>query len=626
MKYFFSLSMVLSWSVLFAQNSPQYYMALGNTAPHTGFIKPSKSNTASKSILWNETFDIGTTGPAATAGPTFTTSNGTWTAIGVDSLAWKHSFLESNGEYSFDIAPFTSNSPTDGFMLFDADSINMPSAPNYDLLTAELISPVIDLTGQASAMLELQQDFRFCCNNTHDITVSISSDGGVTWGAPYDLSEGMIPTMSYQQWNYGNFKKRIDITSQAAGNTILLKFAWDGNSSGNTHYYWSLDDVCISTMPTDDIDILTSTFSGNNNRGVQYGRTWQAQVNQNYNVGVDVLNFGTNDQTNVSLNAGFTSFSSATSSPLLGSGSTTYLGQLESLSLPLGLYSGTYTAISDGDSIPNPGDNEFTREFEITPNPTPGGVSQCSLDGIGVYTSPVISSIGTDSFGGTNDGMILGSLYYIQAPQEYIAMRIMLAPGTVPGGDVYASIKDSSAFWNDPFSIVAANSQTITNANVVEGYMNICFEPFTLAPGAYYAAIELYSNGGANPIRVLDDMTITQPSFASGMYIYGDTTYSNGNAIAIRLIDESYYCTGNVNENMLDQVVVVPNPTFGLVNLIHLGATKNLIEVIDLLGNRLLTKSVYADCSLDLSEFSSGVYVINISNGTNSISRLVMVE
>jgi hypothetical protein len=546
----------------------------------------------------------------------------------VDSLVWKHSFFESSGEYSFDTSPFTSISPNDGFMLFDVDSVNTLLAPNYDSLSAELISPLIDLTGQTTAMLEIQQDFRFCCNNTHEITVSISSDGGTTWGTPYDLSEGMIPTMSYQQWNYGSFRKRINVTSQAAGNTILLKFNWDGNSSGNTHYYWSLDDVCIATMPENDVDVLSSTFAGEDNRGVQYARTWEGQVNQKYTIGAEVLNFGTLDQTDVSVSADFTSFVSAQSTPLLESDSMKYIGSLEILALSQGVYTGTYSAISNGDSLPNPGANEFTRKIEITDNPESYSIdAEYSLDGIGLYTSPVLSSIGTNSFEGVNDGLILGALYYIHATQSHIGMRIMLAPGTIPGGEFYPSIKDSASFWNDAtISVAAAGSHTISAWDITNGYINICFSPFTLPPGAYYAAIELYSNGGANPVRVLDDMTITQPNFASAIYIPNDTTYSNGNAFAIRLMDGYISCHIGLDENNLNLAMIAPNPSLGLVNISNLGTTENLIEVFDLIGNRLLTKFIYSDAEIDLSGYSSGIYVIKISNDIDSISELIVIE
>jgi hypothetical protein len=207
-------------------------------------LNPTHHST--KAVLWSEDFaGIGTV-PASTAGPTFTTANGTWTTGGPDGGIWKHSFYTTSGEWSVGTPPFASTSAANGFMLFDADSLNFPVSPNYVSATGELISPPIDLTGATSAVLKMEQNFRWCCSPTHNINVSVSSDGGVTWGVPFDL---MLPSSSPSddfQASNGSYEISTNISGQAAGNTVLLKFTWDGIGSGATHYFWNIDDLEIS--------------------------------------------------------------------------------------------------------------------------------------------------------------------------------------------------------------------------------------------------------------------------------------------------------------------------------------------------------------------------------------------
>jgi hypothetical protein len=68
MKYFLAIVIALWLSGLFAQNSPEYYISLGNTTPLQDHVKPTNSSNSIKSGIWKETFDVGMSGPGSTAG------------------------------------------------------------------------------------------------------------------------------------------------------------------------------------------------------------------------------------------------------------------------------------------------------------------------------------------------------------------------------------------------------------------------------------------------------------------------------------------------------------------------------------------------------------------------------
>lgn len=66
-------------------------------------------------------------------------------------------------------------------MLFDCDSVNFITSPNYNDFVGELISPSIDLTGEPSIEVSFEHSYRKCCAATLDITFGVSNDGDTSW-------------------------------------------------------------------------------------------------------------------------------------------------------------------------------------------------------------------------------------------------------------------------------------------------------------------------------------------------------------------------------------------------------------------------------------------------------------
>lgn len=523
---------------------------------HSSFIN-------AQDLLWTENFDIGSAGPTSTEGPTFNTSNGVWTTGGLDGDIWKHSYFTSSGEWSVNLTPFTSPTASNGFMLFDSDSVNYPLSPNYITLDGELISPSIDLTGASSVALDFYQNFRTCCSHDPSITVSVSTDDGVSWLPSHDVTSGTPVNTSYYNNQGDSFDHVINLTSDAAGETIKLKFSWLGSFSLNdSHYFWNFDDISLSTLPDDDLINLSAAFVGETNYGVYYGRTPVNQLDENYFVGSDVLNWGNNNQSNVALtanylsSAGFVSNSSITS---LLSGNTATISALEIGLLsesPVGLYEGTHTVTSNEElGGLNFDDNTLLRNFEITEY-------WYSQDGIGVHPEEDLSvfSAGTENWTDGDDGLVLATQYHIKQETEIASLRVMLADGTIPGGELYGAIIDSSSFIEgNIWTLWESNWHFVSEADTANGYIDLIFEGGAyLDPGNVYAAVELYSNGGENPIQILEDRTVPQPIFSSAIHFpWEGITYTNGEAFAIRMLQEN--CPG-FSVNIIEQT----NACYGL--------------------------------------------------------------
>lgn len=445
-----------------------------------------------------------------------------------------------------------------------------------------------------------------------------STAGGAPYANPETVSVNLSPYIS------GN------------ASTVWIRFQWTTNYPGSTNvnawvtYGWYIDDVKIFTNPDDDLQLLSAWVAGENNTGVEYGRTPQDQVDANWSIGGQVYNNGVFDQTNIVLDADFTSFTAQATLASLPSQDTVFMETIDPLSLTPAVYSGTYTLQSDGEQIGGPdfGDNTYIREFEITEPSTNAAGSVYSVDGIGVYTTGAQqTSLGTNSFTGSEDGLVCASLYSIKQTCQVYGIRVMLASGTSAGGEIYASIKDTSLFWQDDMtSLYQADPSNVavTQQNVTQGYKDLYFtSPISLTPGGYYAAVELYSNSAANNIRIKDDITVAQPYDASAIYIPGDASYSNGEALAIRLLVGDL---AGVNEQTLSGVSVYPNPSEGIVTVSNSNGVEHSIEVYDMVGNLIMSKTSAVATALDLTSVASGMYTVKVSDGVNTMTENVVIK
>lgn len=211
--------------------------------------------------------------------------NGAWTTDGSLAEYWFQSFpsedpngyqpLEPLGDGNTVYGPFLANyfgtrTPIDsetrdnGFMMIDGDRYNstrtevdQPLGPNTtsNAFTAELISPVIDLTGAETAGAELEYHTyqRLCCSG-YFLGLSWSFDGGDTWSEPLDVFAPQAGNADVDEI------KNFCLNDEVLGNPDLtqfrFKFIWSGSQS---HYFWMIDDIKVQESSTNDI-VVTNTF------------------------------------------------------------------------------------------------------------------------------------------------------------------------------------------------------------------------------------------------------------------------------------------------------------------------------------------------------------------------------
>jgi len=597
---------------------------------------PANYNTKNRSnSFWSEDFNGG-----------LTTANGTWITTGI----WKHSYSTTNGAYSGGTNPFTSTTSSNGFMLFDSDSANtdfstMTMVTSPISYTGELISPVIDLSGQPSALLTLEQDFRFCCSNSHTMQLSVSTDSGTTWGNPYDLSFGLAINTAYSSSNSGYYSF-VNISSEAANQSnVKLKFTWNDPGLANSHYYWALDDIGIELLPDNDIKNESSWIYGQSTNFAEYGRTPLSQMDPNWVVGCQVSNIGFLDQDSVTLDVDFGSFSTSAiydenndGIPDILSADSTKIIQIDiSPSLSSGIYQGTFTLTSDGDQS---GGITFTnntqlRNFEITND-------IYSLDGIDNHPSGLefLGSLGTNSFTDAPDGLVCATYYPVKQEEILNSVRVLITNSTVAQSEVILYILDSLSFTSGLFSnsIYTSDLYTVTAMDVSLGYIDIpvtnnigwdpitntsTWENVTLGIGGYYAAIELYSSGNTYDIRIIDDRTVDQPFWSSAIWFPGDQAYTNGNAFAIRM---NFGASVGINENVTNNVSIYPNPTSDVLNISTNSNDLSELIIKDITGKIVFNQNFNTNITVNTENYAKGIYLIDVKNNHGTVSKKITIQ
>jgi hypothetical protein len=292
--------------------------------------------------------------------------------------------------------------------------------------------------------------------------------------------------------------------------------------------------------------------------------------------------------------------------------------------LGVGTYEGAFTVASDEETsgAGTFGNNTHLRNFEVT-------TDRYSIDGIGVHPAGYtnLGSLGTNSFADAEDGFMMLVYYDVSQLVAVTGVEILLSSATVPGGTIVVAMHDTADVMADDVTLPLEQTDIIdiTQAHVDAGMITVMFDqPFEADVNGYYVSVEMFSNTNANDIRILNDLTVPQPSLTSLIFIPNDQVYTNGNAAAIRLITADN--VGIADGEELEGISIYPNPTEGIIRVNMSDIDTYTIEVMNVLGEMIQTSSVSANTTLDLSDFGTGVYVVRVSTEEASYTERVIVQ
>lgn len=188
-----------------------------------------------------------------------------WTTVGLTSAepdsaknsiwVWDEDATPNEGGYTSGSGVLASPSAANGAALFNSDfydnagvqgSFGSGISPSPH--SGELISPIIDLSGEPAPTLTFYQRF---INFQASTIVNVSGDGGKTFTS-FPVNEDVGVNASS-----GDTFISINITEVAGGqDSVVVKFTFDGD-----YYYWIIDDVAIIPLPDNDLTIIDDNTS-----------------------------------------------------------------------------------------------------------------------------------------------------------------------------------------------------------------------------------------------------------------------------------------------------------------------------------------------------------------------------
>lgn len=513
-------------------------------------------------------------------------------------------------------APTLNSTSGGNFAVIDSDSQGSSAIQDAWMQ----ISSPLDLSSYPNVIISWQQYYRHYQDQHY---VEVSTNGGATWTSfLVNNTPNSITSPNVQPY-------ALNISSAAGGQSnVLIRFRY----TGNWGWFWAIDDVGVFEQPANDL-INIGSYISHVTTGLEYGRIPADQLGNTLLTGSSVFNFGYQAQNNISLaistkNAANAEVYSTTLNQASIAPNDTVSIETNAPTAnvsAMGRYESTFTVQSTAEQsgAETFADNIYKRAFEVS-------FDKYSLDGLGNHPTGFerTTSLGSNSFTDAADGLMLFTMYPVSTPILVRGIEVMLTQSTQVGGSFIVSLHDSTNVMNDDVTSPIATSDIYDITSVpANGLVTVNFpNTVSLQPGNYFAGVELFSNAGANIIRIVDDLTVPQPYWGSMIYIPNDQVYSNGEAMAIRLV----LATEGINDQKIANLFSVsPNPAndqctlnFGqsitgavTISLVAIDGRVVLAKTLNSVGNRE---------TIDLSGLASGLYTVLVrTNNGFSAAKVV---
>jgi hypothetical protein len=528
-------------------------------------------------------------------------------------------------------SPLSSTTPNDGFIIFDSDFLDnantaMGAGPAPTPHVGCLITDIIDCSNYADIQLKMSTYHRSFYGQTF---VAFSIDGGQSW--PDTLE---IHLLEVNESTETDNVELLNVSNYIGGeSSVQMQFifegATEGNANGTGYYFWQMDDIELSVLPSNDLvlnDIalnMSSSVQGIANSWRDfYGHVPTNQVTD-AEFGFAVYNFGSGDQTNVTTTVSAGAWTDSENYGILERDSSFVVYHVNQyMPTTVGQYNFNFSVSSDS-----------TDASQIN-----------NVDSVTVtVTDTIFNAFGTgDDFGfmgtgffdnGGDDGFKMANMYELEVADELTSVTLGLRTNgaTMPGALVQVSVFDTTGFFSasieSPF--IYSNFYTITESDTTTGFATIPIptnyngnvQDRNIAPGAYYISIECYNSAGTNDIVIYDDQTFPRGPWSSMIYITGDRWYTNGDAFWISANFGSWDYNYVNETNSLSSFNVFPNPSSGLLQISYtLNENTNTSVRIKDLNGKIVFENQYGNQNpgiysekIDLSDLSNGVYLYEIS-------------
>ncbi|MDF1864621.1 MAG: T9SS type A sorting domain-containing protein [Saprospiraceae bacterium] len=564
----------------------------------------------------------------------FNNGLGNWTTVGLSNMdaiwKWDAEGDASEGAFWGNLSPIISPSVANGAAVFDSDFYDNGGDPDMQGMgpvpgphTAELISPIIDLTDETAVAIEFNQFHR---NFQATCSVAWSNDGGATWSDPIEINES-VPVNEATARDDVQF---IRLFGAGGTDQFQVKFIWDGN-----YYFWIVDDVKI--VRRDSYDLLMDIFSGAPNFV-----TPSSQVDSIF-FGAVASNPGNAEQTDVRVSAtvdgpgGTWSTQETIATQISGQSDTVFMAEGYEIPASVGSYTITYETQSDStDALP--GDNIGSVGFQVS-----GDLYSKDDDNIPSATQPA----------GASDVWQIGSYYVVQNEgyQANEAIFSVASNGNVHQGQsvnvfLYQVTEDDdpSTFDDNDVTIVGLGFYNFTNeANFT--VVSTPLEDFDTGEdgvplvegGEYFLMVEyqpdMFAPFSENPYYtgVFGDIGTVIRDDVADWFLAG---FGPGTTVQARLRIGEIETNSTTDLTSTGAVIATfPNPSDNYMKLtVELPevASEMNVRIVDITGKMLEERNFdnfqNSEMSFDVATYSNGIYMVQVTTEEGTTTRKFVVQ
>jgi len=536
------------------------------------------------------------------------------------------------GPYSLSMGVIQSTTNSNGFALYDSDGLNTSGSGSQNAYLT--YNGVVNCDSFSNININFQSYHRKYQNV---IFLEVATDANWNNLESYEIDSDLGMTYASDNPEFIS----IDISSIAANqDSIYFRFHYMGVDD----YAWMIDDVSITPVPDYSITCTDGSFSSINN------------LNSNLNVNLDV-NYTFYPVSQAILHP--YRFQSVISNNGLQELTNVIMHvEIEKDTLSWNLYSDTVSLISgEVDTLFT--NSDFTPDSLGLYNFTFSAYNDtlCSSDSFEMKSMVTDTVYGVDydwetdgsSAGGgynsgtSNCGQVLGNVFNVYNGQtalyyETWASSISFHVNNT-NSDIGASLKvelykvDSLSNSQPTFTLIDSSQFIALDANDIDKWVTISLNDSMLSSGDIYLAAvrgkqesfnsRISSASNSNSLTFLQDNGCNL-----GQEGYGGW-YTLSHSLLIRLnIGWDTTLIQSVDINSQNDILISPNPTSGIFSIILKDKEDYKVTVRNIVGQLVYEDYVRGDIlnNIDLSNYKSGIYIVNIETSTSTYSHKVILE
>jgi hypothetical protein len=523
----------------------------------------------------------------------------------------------------------TSSTASNGFVIFDSNywdnNLNPCTVENFGTGQAPgphlsyLTTPSINLSGFPNSVLEFEQYIRYYLGNTR---VEISIANG-PWEVLYTniLDQG-ITTENTQT-------VRMPLPASAGNQSnVQLRFVYDG-----LYYFWQLDDIRIVQGYANDLIIENSSYGDFDLNNPDHTTGFEMMEYTEYpsafaplvHLESNVFNFGTNSQTNISLNA-----------RLFNDNSGALLNESTSPALPT-LAPGADSVLVSGEFQMDPIVADYSIYFTSLQSEADENIDN-HFDTLHFAITPVTYARDENNLGSTflpatsfeNAPFEMGTVYLLPAGQQLHSVSVAIGEGTTLPTSVYATIFSFSLSTGIGGAIASTQDFAITEADINAfggaSMKVLSFDnPVFLSQGLYLVAVGS-SNSALQTVIGLSGKSEDLSAWVRFNNSNTDLFYLTRTP----MIRMNFGPVSNITEQSFGSAFqCFPNPANESISVVLSGNESAIVELFDQTGRILRSQKTAALCGkieMNIADFSAGIYTVRVTESNRSSSQIFIKQ